>query len=252
MRAVWAVALNTWREVIRDRVLLLMLLFAALVVASSSLLASMTFSEERKIVLDVGLASMEALGVLLALFVGGQLLFKETERRTLYVVLSKPVSRFAFVAGKFLGLAGVQGVLVLAMTLVLLVLSACWGGARPDLLGVAWMLGLQLAILASLSLLGSALTSPLVASALTGVLYLVGHNLETLRTLARKLSPGVRPLVDGLIGLLPDLGVFEVKNAWVHGVPIAWGDVGLASGYAALYAAACVLAAGWLLEWREW
>ena len=252
MRPVWTVAINTWREVIRDRVLLLLLLFAGLVVASSSLLATLTFSDERKIVLDVGLASMEALGVLLALFVGGQLLFKETERRTLYIVLSKPVSRFAFVTGKFLGLVAIQGILVLAMTGVLFVLALCWGDVRPGLVGVAWMLGLQLAILASLSVLGSAFTSPLVASALTGILYLVGHNLDTLRMLAHKLAPTIRPVVEALVGIMPDLGVFEVKNAWVHGLPVTWQGMVRGTLYAVAYASMCVVAAGWLLERREW
>lgn len=252
MRAVLAVAINTWREVVRDRVLLLLLVFAGVVVASSGLMATLTFAEERKVVLDVALASMEGLGVLLALFVGGQLLVKEIDRRTLYVVLSKPVSRFSLVWGKFLGLVMVQTFLVLAMVGVLGGLMVFTGGFRPSVLGVACMLVMQLMVLAALSVLGSAFTSPLVTSALTAILYIVGHNLETLRMLARKLAPVSRLAVEGLCRVLPDLNVFEVKNAWVHGLPLAPGGLVLAGVYAATYAAMCVLLAGWLLERREW
>jgi ABC-type transport system involved in multi-copper enzyme maturation permease subunit len=252
MRAVVAVAINTWREVVRDRVLLLLLVFAGVVVGSSGLMATLTFSEERKIVLDVALASMEGLGVLLALFVGGQLLVKEIDRRTLYVVLSKPVSRLSLVWGKFLGLVMVQSFLVAAMTGVLGGLMVFTGGVRFSVLGVSCMLVLQLVLLASLSVLGSAFTSPLVTSALTAILYVVGHNLETLRMLARKMVPVARLSLETLCKVLPDLSVFEVKNAWVNGVPLAVDGIVVAGGYAMAYAAMCVCLAGWLLERREW
>jgi len=128
--AIRAIALNTFREAIRDRVLYLLLVFALLLIGLSRLLSLLTVGNEEKIVKDTGLAAISIFGVLTAVFVGVNLVFKEIERRTVYTLLANPVRRWQFLAGKFVGLG-----LVLAMNVALmsglLFAVLLWRGAPP-------------------------------------------------------------------------------------------------------------------------
>ena len=112
---IWAIATNGFREVIRDRILYLIGLFALLMIAAAQLLPQVAATTENKILLDFGLASASFLGVIVAIFVGTSLINKEIEKRTVLVLIPKPVSRAEFIIGKHLGLSGVLGVLVIAI-----------------------------------------------------------------------------------------------------------------------------------------
>src|SRR5688572_10435954 len=113
-----AIAANTFREAIRDRILYLLLAFAILMIVSSRVLSLLTVGAEEKIVKDVGLASLSLFGVATAIFVGVGLVFKEIEKRTVYTLISKPISRSQFILGKYLGLVMVLAVNLSIMTAV--------------------------------------------------------------------------------------------------------------------------------------
>ena len=126
----WAVAANTFREAIRDKVLYNLVFFALLVMGASVVIGNMTLGEGIKIILDLSLAAMSVFGLLIAIFVGIGLVHKEIQRRTVYMLLAKPISRRNFVIGKYLGLMLVIALNVAIMTAALLALMALYSDGR--------------------------------------------------------------------------------------------------------------------------
>ena len=104
MRAISVVAVNVFRESVRDRVPYNLVLFAVLLIGSSYLIGQLTAGQDVKIIKDLGLAATSVFGLFIAIFIGIGLVSKEVERRSIYALLSKPVSRSQFIAGKYAGL----------------------------------------------------------------------------------------------------------------------------------------------------
>jgi ABC-type transport system involved in multi-copper enzyme maturation permease subunit len=134
MGRVLAIALNTFREAVRDRVLYGVLGLAIAVLLFTLALAELSLDQQRRVVLDVGLASISFFSVVIAVFLGSSLLYKEIERKTLYVILPKPVRRWEVIVGKFVGIALTAGVFVGLMGAVQLYVSAIQAGASTPLL----------------------------------------------------------------------------------------------------------------------
>jgi ABC-type transport system involved in multi-copper enzyme maturation permease subunit len=149
MRSVVAVAVNTFREAVRDRVLNGVLGIATAVLIFTLVLAEVSLDQQRRIVLDVGLASISIFSVVVAVFLGSSLLYKEIERKTLYVILPKPIRRHEFLLGKYFGIALTVFVFVAIQGAVQLVVSSVQAQARPELVvavcvGLPGLLGLAM------------------------------------------------------------------------------------------------------------
>ena len=99
-----AIAINTFKEAIRDKILYSLIIFAVIVIAASILLGRLTIGQDQRVIKDIGLASMSLFGVLIATFVGTSLVHKEIRKKTIYNIISKPIHRYKFVLGKYLGL----------------------------------------------------------------------------------------------------------------------------------------------------
>jgi ABC-type transport system involved in multi-copper enzyme maturation permease subunit len=132
-----AVAVNTFREAVRDRVLIGMLGVALCVLVLSLALAELSLDQQRRIVLDIGLASISIFSVVMAVFLGSSLLYKEIERKTLYVILPKPIRRHEFLLGKYLGIALTVFVFVAIMGAVQLGVTTLQSRGNLPLLGLA-------------------------------------------------------------------------------------------------------------------
>ena len=144
---IWAIAINTFREAVRDRVLLGVLGAASAVLLFSLALAELSLNQQRRVVLDVGLASISLFSVVMAVFLGSSLLYKEIERRTLYVILPKPIRRHEFLIGKYFGITLTASVFVCIMGAIQLWVTSIQAGAAT------WMLfGAPLFLLAVLGL----------------------------------------------------------------------------------------------------
>jgi ABC-type transport system involved in multi-copper enzyme maturation permease subunit len=252
MNRILGLALNTFRETIRDRILYAILVFALLMIASTLFLGSLTIGQDVKILLDVGLAAIELFAVAIAIFVGTSLLHKELDKRTVFIVLTKPVTRWQFLLGKFLGLAATLGILLLLMGGAFIAMVA-WrsGSLPPGLVAAIGMIGLQLALLVALSLFFSTFTSPVLSMILTFCLYVIGHNTENLRFLSQKAGGAARWIGEGLYVALPNLSTFDMKNVVVYGATASMGQWTWAIVYGGLYAAALLAVAGGILERRE-
>lgn len=149
---IYAIALNTYREAVRDRVLLGVVIFAAGVLALTLALAELSLDQQMRVVTDLGLASISLFSVVVAIFLGSSLLYKEIERKTLYVILPKPIARFEFLLGKYFGIVATCAVFIAIVGSLQLGVTAIQAGASVSLvagafvgLGVALGLGLWLA-----------------------------------------------------------------------------------------------------------
>jgi Cu-processing system permease protein len=148
MGRILAVAINTFREAVRDRVLYGVLGIATAVLLFTLVLAEVSLDQQRRVVLDVGLASISLFSVLVAVFLGSSLLYKEIERKTLYVILPKPIRRQEFLLGKYFGITLTALVFVAIQGAVQLCVSSVQADAKP-----LWVVAVVLGMPALLALM---------------------------------------------------------------------------------------------------
>jgi ABC-type transport system involved in multi-copper enzyme maturation permease subunit len=239
----WGIALNTFREAIRDKVLLTLVVFALLVMGSAKVIQPLTLGEESKVVKDLGLAAITLFCVLIAVLVGGRLVYKEVEKRTIYVVLAKPVRRWEFIAGKYLGL---MLVLVVSMAIMAAGLYAVLflTGLRPSayLLLSLVMTGFELSIITAVAIMFSTFVTPITSAVFTFAVYFVGHLSRDLRMLAAMSpSPVVKALSQFLYYVLPNLTNFNIRGEVVYNALLSPRSLILSALYAGVYTATVLL-----------
>jgi len=218
---IWTIATNGFQEVIRDRIFYVIGFFALLLVVALPLLREVAATTEDKIFMDLGLAAIGVLGVLVAIFVGTGLINKEIEKRTVLVLIPKPISRAELIIGKHLGLLGVLAVLVIAMTAIYLALLSFNGINYPlaSLLISELYQFLELSLIVAVALMFGVFTSSILATLLTFGIYLMGHLSRDVQELG-KLSENatIETITQGLYLILPDLSRLNLKNEAVYGL----------------------------------
>jgi ABC-type transport system involved in multi-copper enzyme maturation permease subunit len=253
LRKIGYVAFNTYRETVRDRVLYNLVLFALLMIASSYILGSLSVYQEIKIIKDLGLAAISIFGMVIAIFIGIGLVSKEIDKRTLYGVLPKPISRSEFLLGKYFGLCLTLLVNVAVMTLGLYALLYLM--AEPleaSLLKAIFLIYLKLALLVAVAILFSTFSSSVLAGLFSGFVYVIGYFSSDLRNLESVVESSLlAEVAKGLYYLLPNFKNLDVKGAVVAGDPVPWTQIGWASAYAAVYAALLLTASCWIFKSRN-
>lgn len=217
---VFTISSNVFREVVRDRILYIIALYALLLGGAVMLIPQIAGGAEDKIILDFGLAAMNVLGLIVAVFVGTGLVNKEIEKRTVLVLIAKPISHSEFITGKHLGLAAVLGALVTAMTVIFLALLQLNQLAYPlgsILLAVVYLF-LQLSLITAIALVLGVFTSTVLATLLCFGVYLMGNLSQDLLEFGRlSKNPAIEQLVRNLYLVLPDLSRLDLKNQAVYG-----------------------------------
>jgi len=250
--AIVAIALNTFREAIRDRVLYLLLVFALIIIGVSRLMSLITVGNEEKLIKDMGLAAVSVFGVLTAVFVGVSLVFKEIERRTVYTLLANPVHRWQFVVGKFFGLLGVLALNLVLMTVALAGILLVRGEAPWFLMPAVLLILIELAIITAFALLFSSLTNPILAAVWTFAAYVTGHLSWSLRLLQDRLTEGLGwYLCEATYWILPNLERLNIKAEVVNGQPLPDGFVPLSVLYGSSYALAVLVLACVIFERKD-
>jgi len=162
------VAINTFREAVRDRVLYNLIFFALMMIGAAILVGQISIGIERMVIVNLGLSAISAIGIIMAIFIGVGLVYKEMEKRTLYSLLSKPIRRWEFLVGKFGGLLLTLVVNTSLMTLGLGLALYCVGGKfeRTDatILVAVYFILLELALVTALALFFSCFTSPMLST----------------------------------------------------------------------------------------
>ena len=253
MKCVMVIALNTFRENLRDKILYNLLIFVMVLMGASILLGSLSIAEQEKIIIDMGLASINLVGVMIAIFVGIGLVSKEIERRTIYTILAKPISRTQFILGKYAGLVLTLGInLAIMFGLFMLTLWLTRVPLTMVLVQAAGLMMVEFLIVTAIALLFSTFSTPTLSATLTLGLYLIGHLLSDLKGLAEKGSSEVmNAVITGLYYLCPNLEVLNLKNQAVSGVALAWSYQVSATLYGLFYASLVLAGAAVIFQRRN-
>jgi ABC-type transport system involved in multi-copper enzyme maturation permease subunit len=246
-------ASNTFREATRNKLLYNLLLFAILMIASSIALAELHVGYNIRIYRDVGLSAIALFGVLIAIFVGINLVNRELAQKTVYTMLAKPVHRWEFLLGKYVGLLW-----LLAIEIV--VMGACFLGVlwleesrlSAELLYAIAFIYVELALVTAVAMFFSSFTTPYLAGMFTVALWIAGHLLADLRAFgAHSEAAGLQSLTEFLYWALPNLDRLDLKSEVAAGRFIPAARMGLALLYASLYSAALLLLSVLLFRRRD-
>jgi ABC-type transport system involved in multi-copper enzyme maturation permease subunit len=250
------IALHTFKESVREKVLYNLVVFALLLIGAAILFGSISVGVEQIILITLGLTSISVFGLLIAIFIGIDLVSKEIERRTIYNILSKPVSRPEFILGKYLGLLLTLFVNTAIMTVGFY--AALFYQKRALLLddlrflGAVYFILLELAIVVGIAVVFSCISTPVLSAVYTFCLYVIGNFSPDLRAFGQATQSALLgTLCDLLYYLLPNFGNFNVISQVAHAEKIP-GYLWLGNSlYALLYIAALLGMAVLVFEERE-
>jgi len=249
------IAFNTFREAVRDRVLYNLVAFAVLMSGAAILVGQISIGIERLVVVNLGLAAVSLFGMVIAIFIGIALVSKEIDKRTLYTVLSRPVQRWEFIVGKFLGLAGTLVVNTVFMAVgvfaALLYVSPHFQVADTWILVALYFIVLQFLIITSLALLFSSFSSPLLSAVFAFSLFVIGSFSEDLRGFAALAQGATRWLATAAAYLVPDFSSLNVISSVAHGQPVASQLILSNTLYAVVYAGMILCGAVVIFEHRN-
>lgn len=239
MRAMLAIARNTLREALRDRVLYLFLGFAVLMLVSSKIFGLLTVGDEGKVIKDLGLAGVQFFSMLIAVMMSVLLVSREVDGRTVYNILAKPVRRWQFLLGKYLGLLATVALNLTLMALVLVTMVRLYSGEWDmGLLFASAMILLEMALVTAFATLFAVLTRPMLGTVFTLAVYIIGHVAENIWLLTQQITVGVtKPIVAAIYYLLPNLERFNFKTEVVHDLSIPHAEIGVTVVYGLAYTA---------------
>lgn len=223
--ALLAIARVTFQEALRDKLLHVAAVFGALMIGFTLLLGGLSAGEDLKIIQDFGLGSINALMVLLAVFLGSRLLSRDLEQRIVYTLLSKPISRAQFLAGKFLGCSlALWALLGLLSLLFYGLLAVVTRGFEPIFLGPLALFGLEAMVMLSLTLMFTTMTSPMLSLLYSLGFYVLGHASEIIKQFGEKADAVGKALSVVIYYAMPNLETFNLKNQVVYGETFALGQ----------------------------
>jgi len=253
MSRLLVIGLNTFRENLRDKILYNLLVFAVLLIGVSILLADLSIMEHQKIVTDMGLASINLVGVIIAIFVGIGLVSKEIERRTVYTIMARPISRTQFLLGKYLGLVLTLFVNVVVMVAVfLLTLQVYHAPVHGALFQAIQLMFVEMLLVTALALFFSTFSSSTLSAILALGLYVVGHLTADLQGLAESSrSDMLKGVMTSLYYLCPNLELLNIKGQAAMGQVVPLSYQVLASAYGLLYTALVLTGACLVFQRRD-
>ncbi|MEN9880851.1 MAG: hypothetical protein RLZZ308_34 [Candidatus Parcubacteria bacterium] len=219
IRNIIAIAKNTFRETMRDRILLSGLVVILAIILFTLFIGSISIDQTTRIITDFGVTAIYTLQIFVAIFIGSMLMYKEIERKTLYLIFPKPITKTELVIGKCIGLLATTCMVTIICTLFLFVLLAIKGGAVfffPIIVSM-FLSSLEVLILILISLFFSSFISPILAAVATITLYLVGHSSDIFRYIFKTIeSPSIEYILRGLYYFLPNLEKFNIRNEIVY------------------------------------
>jgi ABC-type transport system involved in multi-copper enzyme maturation permease subunit len=266
MRTLGWIAMNGFRESVRDKVLYNLVAFAILLMGTSYLLGQLTAGQDLKIMKDLGLSAMSIFGLFMAVFIGIGLVSKEVERRSIYNLMGKPIRRYEVVLGKYAGLVLTLTVNVAIMTAALYLVLAYvgWGenesarAAReaptldPALLKAVMLILVQLMVVTAIATFFSTFSTPILSAALTFGFYVAGYFSTDLRNFDQVVdSKAVQWIARALYYVLPNLAPFDVTAQVVHGLPVSAGYMAATIGYGLVYIAMLLIGGALIFARRD-
>lgn len=265
MKKILLVASNTFLEARRDRILYSLILFAILMILSSLVFSTISAEQYNKIVKDFGLTAISLFGILISIFLGTSLVYKEIEKKTVYNIFSKPLERYQFILGKYLGLALTLFVITLAMCLILLLvvliveiprsefIEYYYGGhfLKQFFLAVYFEY-LEFLVVIGIAIVLSSFTTPVLAILLSFLFFAVGRFSADIRLFAEEVdNPLVNYFSEIVYRVIPNLEKFDIRSEAVYGGDISAALIFNTSVYALIYASILVLLAMLIFQRKE-
>ncbi len=253
IRQTSSIANNTFKEAVRSRIFYILLAFAICLLLFSYVMGFLAVGLLKRVILDTGLATISYFSAMTAIFVGIGLIYQEVDKKTIYNVLSKPLSRHTFLVGRYIGLMAVLLVNLVIMVLVLSGVLLFVGGFTVRIFEASFYVYLQLMIITAVALFFSSITSPVISALCTVAFYLIGYTSSALPTL---LAPDVssqaaKRFILLLYHLLPDLNILNINNLVVYNLPVADGFLTRAVIYTGMMVLVLLIAAGLIFRRRN-
>lgn len=248
-----AVAQNTFREAVRDKVLYVLLFFAAVTIFGSKALGWISIGQDIKIMKDISLAALSIFGALIAIFVGTSLIYKEIDKRTLYTILSQPMHRHEFILGKYLGLSALLGVVTVIMTGTASLYIVLMGGGLDAVFFLAVLLIYsKLLLVTAFAVLMSTMTSPILGAVIVFSAYVFGHATGVFMDLPPQFDGTfAKQMLEIVYFIVPNLGQFDIRAEAANDVPIRMAYVLFVLVYGAAYSAVLLVLASLAFEKKD-
>jgi ABC-type transport system involved in multi-copper enzyme maturation permease subunit len=253
--AAGVVAWATLLEAVRNRLLLVAVFFAVVLVGLSVSAASVSIGEQSRLIVDVGLAAASALGSVIAIAVAISSFAGEIRRRTAYPVLARPLPRWAFVLGKYLGVLSALEAIVVIM--VVATAGVVWLYGDPVPAALWWSLGLtmiEMALVVALATFFSTIASPVLAATYSVGVLLAGNLAGDIQALASQLEAKGKtlgPVLRWVYYVLPDLQRLSVRSQAANNLPVPGDFVVYGVAYGLCYAAVMLVLAMWVFSRRR-
>jgi len=255
LSAIAALAVSTFRELIRSKVLYTTIFFAFAVIAIASCFGVGTIGDQGKIVKDFGLFAISFGSTMFIVVSGAALLNKELQRKTIYNILSKPVTRAQFLIGKFLGMFATTAIMVGMMAIMLLAFCFILEGSLDVLLlvGLVYML-LEISVICAAAIFFSALVvTPLLSGFFTLALFLCGRSAEYLLYFVKSPEDGsvLATVMRCLYWGLPNLAQLNISNLLVYGKTPTFDHLLFSLCYSVSYSCLLLLLAAMIFRKRD-
>lgn len=248
-----AVAQNTFRESVRDKVLYVLLFFAATAILGSKALGWISIGQDIKIMKDISLAAVLVFGVLISIFVGTTLVHKEIDKRTLYTILARPMRRYEFVLGKYLGLAFLLGLVTVIMTVCAAAYIVALGGSVGAVFFLAALLiYLELLLITAFAILLSSLTSPILGALVVFSIFVLGHATRVLIDLPPQFDgTAAKQVLKSIYYVVPNFSNFNIRAEAANGISVSAAYAAWAIIYGVLYTGLLLALASFIFERKD-
>lgn len=252
-KVVHIIAKNTFREIIRDRILYGLLVVAVLLIGLSLALGQLSFAEQTRITINFGFTAIHLSAAILSIFVGSTLVGRELEKKTILTLLARPITRAQFVLGKSVGLLSVICVVVLMLAFILMLLLTSLGASINELFLVGlYGILIEASVLLSLTIFFGSFASPMLAVSFSIGLFLIGHWLDSLKYFSEKSESYVfKGFAKVVKNVLPNLELFNWRALFVYGDPIPVHEVIYSSGYGFAWCILLVTLSALILQRRD-
>ena len=253
MRVILLIALNTYREIIRDRILYGLLVFSFLLMGASLALGQLSFDEQVRISINFGFTAIHLSVMIISIFVGCTLVTKEIDKKTIFTILVRPISRTQFIFGKYIGLLLIILTMILGLSLVLSIIF--WQLDRA--MDIRFFVGiygifLESCILLAMTLLLSCFTRPVMVVTISMGFFLIGHWLNSLKHFSEtSQSETFYYLGKVVLYVFPNLEWYNWRSIFVYSSDIPWKPIGFASLSTLAWGSMLIFIATWILEKKD-
>jgi len=253
MSKILTIAENTFKEAIRDKVLLSITIIGFLLIASSKIFIPISIGQAEKIIKDFGISLVEIFGVLIVVLIGTRIFHQEIERKTIFSIMSKPVSSLEFVTGKFLGLYYLIVVVQILLFFIFLIFSKFYlRTVDIYLLNILYFFLFEFLLLDALAIFLSCFMSPLTSGIMALLFFFIAHLTFYLKELTQMLNmPTLSRLLNFLYYVLPNFSVFNIKATVIYHLPLTINSYLLAFSYSMLYSMILLIFSSFLYSKKE-